>query len=69
MKPLRSIGIDLQGGKGNASNFPDAAPTCCAISHGTPNAVMLFSHRGVPPFPRRDRFVAPPITESPDVIK
>lgn len=45
----RAYGIDLQGGKGNANNFPDAAPTLCAISHGTPNAALLYSF--VPRFP------------------
>lgn len=48
---LRAIGIDLQGGKGNANNFPDTAPTLCAISHGTPNAALLFA--AVPRFPIR----------------
>ena len=43
MKAIRAIGIDLQGGKGNANNFPDTAPTLCAISHGTPNAALLYS--------------------------
>lgn len=47
----RAIGIDLQGGKGNASNFPHVAPTLCAISHGTPNAALIYAY--VPPFPRR----------------
>ena len=49
---ILSYGIDLQGGKGNASNFPDTAPTLCAISHGTPNAVLLFRPDSVPRFPR-----------------
>ena len=48
---VRSFGIDLQGGKGNANNFPDSAPTLCAISHGTPNATLLFAE--VPRFPFR----------------
>ena len=48
---MRAIGIDLQGGKGNANNFPDTAPTLCAISHGTPNAALLFAE--VPRFPFR----------------
>lgn len=56
MKPVRSIGIDLQGGKGNANNFPDAAPTCCAISHGTPNAAMIYAPGGVPRFPQRMKY-------------
>ena len=47
----RAYGIDLQGGKGNANNFPDTAPTLCAISHGTPNAALLFAE--VPHFPIR----------------
>lgn len=53
MTHLRAIGIDLQGGKGNANNFPDVAPTCMAISHGTPNAVMIYAPFRIPPFPRR----------------
>ena len=69
MTCIRAIGIDLQGGKGNANNFPDASPTCCAISHGTPNAAMIYARGGVPPFPRRDRSVMHSITESPDVVK
>lgn len=48
---MRAIGIDLQGGKGNANNIPDSAPTLCAISHGTPNGVLLYS--AVPHFPFR----------------
>ena len=48
---MRSFGIDLQGGKGNANNFQDTAPTLCAISHGTPNAALLFAE--VPRFPFR----------------
>lgn len=57
MTYIRAIGIDPQGGKGNANNYPDVAPTCMAISHGTPNAAMIYAVRGVPPFPRRDRSV------------
>ena len=37
-------GLDLQGGKGNASYTIDVAPTILSDSHGTPNAVCYENH-------------------------
>ena len=39
---MKAIGIDMQLGKGNAGYAVGVAPTCAAVSHGTPNAVCFI---------------------------
>lgn len=44
---MKTFGVDCQGGKGMAGYGIEVSPTCAAISHGTPHALVSLNCIGM----------------------